>query len=443
MISYKIALLVTFAASLLLPLGNVFAYPAGSNDWHLNSASQAKHADLVCKIQVTSVYQDRPAKPGPSIMGHNTALMIANSKVLSVIKGKCPDVIDIEFRYPKDMDPRMASHLRQDYTNLSEGEMCIVFLKKSGSRYKLDRIHGKARVQSEIVDYNLGDTPNLKLLAEFLVGSNSRDEQVKLQSVEELGYLGDSLIREFRLVRDDKELFRKIAFGLGKAKQALRKTRSCQNLVIRNISVISSFQVDDSPGIEAPLELLRLDPAEFNQNRSMKKYGIGDFCVSNLQLRLLETIDATTRRAVFDLKDGEKIRRRPGSPYIFRGVRGFDYATFFNQALDCEVVKNSEAMRLRIANVLWIRYEERSVPEMVKLLDDPNINIRRTAVSALRKCINSDFSNSWELRKDGSGFGKSDEKSSEEMLKDYQNNEQQYIQHWKKWWQDKKPALGS
>jgi len=75
---------------------------------------------------------------------------------------------------------------------------------------------------------------------------------------------------------------------------------------------------------------------------------------------------------------------------------------------------------------------------MIRLLDDPTIHIRRTAVSALRKCINSDFSNSWELRKDGSGFGESDEKNPEERLKDYQDNEQQYIQHWKKWWQENK-----
>jgi hypothetical protein len=109
-------------------------------------------------------------------------------------------------------------------------------------------------------------------------------------------------------------------------------------------------------------------------------------------------MDATTRRVVVDLRDGSKIRREDGSPYPFRGVRGFDYANFYRQALDCEVVRNSDQMRSAIANVLWIRYEKTSVPEMIKLLDDSNTHICRTAVSALRKCIHSDMSNSWEPR---------------------------------------------
>ena len=66
-------------------------------------------------------------------------------------------------------------------------------------------------------------------------------------------------------------------------------------------------------------------------------------------------MDATTRRVVVDLKDGSVIRREANSPYPFRGVRGFDYAEFYRQALDCEVVKNSEQMRTAIANVIWIR----------------------------------------------------------------------------------------
>ena len=55
---------------------------------------------------------------------------------------------------------------------------------------------------------------------------------------------------------------------------------------------------------------------------------------------------------------------------------------------------NSEQTRRAIANVIWIRCEKASVPEMMRLLDDSNMHIRRTAVSALRKCINSDLSNS-------------------------------------------------
>ncbi len=302
----------------------------------------------------------------------------------------------------------------------------------------------KARVQPEIVDYNLGNTPNLRLLAEFLAGCNSGNEIVKLQAVEELGYLGEVMIRQLRPFKGDKESFQRIAFGLGRAKDALRKTRSSENIVIRTASIISRFQVDDSPGIEEPLELLKMNPSYFTPNDSLKKYGIRDFCVSSLQLRLLETMDSTTRRVVIDLKDGSVIRREEGSPYPFRGVRSFNYAEFFKQALDCESVKKDTQMRSHIANVIWIRYEKRSVPDMIRLLDDLSMHIRRTAVSALRKCINSDRSNSWERlhfydpRAAEEYLRRGIEKPLEDRLKDYQDNEQEYIQYWKKWWQEHK-----
>jgi hypothetical protein len=213
--------------------------------------------------------------------------------------------------------------------------------------------------------------------------------------------------------------------------------------------MISSFQADDSTGIEGPLELLRSNPSDFDPSDSLRKYGIKDFCISKLQLRLLKTMDAMTRRVVVDLKDGSKIQREKGSPYTFRGVRGFDYAAFYRQALTYEAVKNSEPMRSAIANVLWIRYEKASVPEMIKLLDDSNMPIRRTAVSALRKCIHSDRSNSWEPRHFydpaaareymNSGI----EKKLEDQQKDYRDHEQEYILYWKKWWHKHKNEFGT
>jgi hypothetical protein len=444
-LSFKMALCVLLGIFFFSPPEESFGYPVGSNGWHLNSPFQAKHnADLVCKVRVLSIRREEVLKYGPSTLIPNISRMIATSKVLSVIKGKCPQVIDIEFLYPEERNRDFGDLLCQIYTELSENEVCIVFLKQAKPYYRLNRIMSKARVQPEIVDYNLGDTTNLRLLAEFLAGCKSDNEMVKLQAAEELGYLGDVMIGRLRQFKDDKEMFQRLVFGLVKAKEALRKTRSSENIVIRAASIISSFQVDDSPGIEGPLKLLRISSSYFTPDDSLNKYGIRDFCVSGLQLRLLETMDSTTRRAVFDLKDGSKIRREEGSPYIFRGVRGFDYAEFFKQALDCESVKKDTQMRSHIANVIWIRYEKGSVPDMIRQLDDSNIYIRGTAVSALRKCINSDFSNSWEsrhfydLRAAEEYMRKGIEKPLEERQKDYQDNEQEYIQYWKKWWQERK-----
>ena len=426
--SCSIYLFVFFAAILFLPLKNTFAYPAASNGWRLNSPLRARFADLICKVRVDSISrQGQYVKRGTDDPVFITTGMTARSKVLSVIKGKCSDVIEIEFNYTSGI------FSSQDDIKLSEGEVCIVFLKKHEPGYRLDRVRSKARIHPNVIDYSSGDTPILRLIDEFLVGCNSDDELVKLQAVEELGYLGDKIIDDFRDFRSDKELSQAMISALMEIKAALRKTNSCPNFVIRNVSIISSFKADESPGIKLPLELLKSDPNEFDMKSSREKYGIRDFSIESLQLRLLETMDSSTRRAVFNLEDGSTIRREDGGRgrEIFRGVRNFDYALYFKEALKCKSVIKNEKMRQAIANVIWIRYEKKSVPEMIQLLDDPFIHIRRIAVSALRKCINSDFSN----------FGEGN--SFEERMKDYAEKEQRYIQYWKQWWLANKSKLES
>jgi hypothetical protein len=443
--SFRMFVYICLCALLLLPGIELYGYPAGSNGWHLKSPFQARaNADLVCKVKVLSIHREKIVK-GNLFPGQQDLLgMIATSKVLSVIKGECTDVIDIEFHRPKD-DHSLLGHLPGElYTDLSEDEVCLVFLKESGHNFKLNRIWSKARIPPEVVEYNLGETPDLKLLAEFIAGCDSQNELVKLQAAEELGYLGDAMVRKLRFSRADKEQFQRTAVGISRAKEALKKMHSSDDIVIRNVSVISSFQADDSPGIQRPLELLRMNPSDFDSNDSLGKYGIKDFCISSLQLRLLETMDSATRRILVDLKDGSVIKRETGSPYPFRGVRGFDYADFYRQALDCETVTKNEQMRTAIANVIWIRYERASVPEMIQLLDDSCMHIRHTAVSALRKCINSDHSNSWEPRHiyDPNAareyMNRGIEKKLEDRQKDYQDNEHEYILYWKKWWQEHK-----
>jgi hypothetical protein len=205
---------------------------------------------------------------------------------------------------------------------------------------------------------------------------------------------------------------------------------------------MASFQLADPPDLDQVAELLSCDPNRFGPLDSRAKYGIDDFCISSLQKRLLETMDATTRRSLKDLEDGSTIRR-PAGHDIYRGVLGFPYARFFRWALETEVVAGSAEMRGHIANVIWIRYERASVPEMVRLLDDPEIAIRRTAVSALNKCIRANFTNAWDRRsfsasRVAEGSGQVPEKPLEERLKDYQQNEQEYLRYWKDWWQQNK-----
>ncbi len=357
-LSYKIFLFLTFGTFLFLPLEKSYGFRAGSNSWHVNSPFQAKsNADVVCKIKVRSIRQEGIIKNNLFPGEPDVSRMIARSKVISVIKGKCPQNIDIEFHYPQDKNPIASPPNGHTYTGLSENEVCIVFLKQETAGYKLNRINSKLRVEPKVIDYNLGDTPNLKLLAEFLAGCNSDNEFIKLQAVEELGYMGNTMIHQIYRspYLDSKQVLQRcieIDSALAKARQTIKKMYSSRDVVIKSMAVIVSFQVGISPGLEKPLELLRMNPSDFDPNDSLKKYGIPDFCIASLQLRLLQTMDSTTRRFLVNLKDQSIIKKASGS--YLRGVPDFDYAEFAKQAAQCRVVKNSKEMRSAIAHILWI-----------------------------------------------------------------------------------------
>jgi hypothetical protein len=357
-LSHKILIILTIGAFLLLHPEKSYGFRAGSNSWHVNSTFQAKNnADLVCKIKVRSIRQEGITSSNLFPGAPDVSRMIAGSDVISVIKGKCPQIIDIEFYFPKNRNRNAGFPITQAYTELSENEVCIVFLKHAGPFYKLNRINSKLRVQPKSIDYNLGDTPDLRLLAEFLAGCNSNNKLIKLQAVEEIGYLGNAMINQIYRspYLDNKLVFERcleIDSALVKARQIIKKMYSCDDVVIKSMSVIASFQVGISPGVEKPLAILRMNPSDFDPNDSLKKYGIPDFCISSLQLRLLQTMDSTTRRFLVNLKDRSVIKKASGS--YLRGVPDFDYAEFAKQAMQCKVVKDSKEMRSAIAHILWI-----------------------------------------------------------------------------------------
>ena len=408
-------------------------YVAGNNGWHLRSPFQMKaNADLVCKVRIDRV-RDVGISTSTLFPGApEVRRRVAQAQVISVVEGDCPTSIEIEYDFPLGDSPLWSEPVSNLYTQLTEGEVCLVFLDRSKGPYHLGRLSSKARVVPTRVPYTLGDEPLLRLLAEFLAGLTCEDEMVRLQAVEELGWIGDELMKQIGPVDLRGEPSRSTADALKLAQRAIRTSRQSPDVVIRATAIISSFQLADPPTLEEALSILLADPNSLGPDDSRAKYGIRDFSVAQMQGRLLETMDTTTRRAIKDLDTGSTVRGPDDHP-LYRGVPGFPYASFFRIALSTEVVAQSEPMRRAIANVIWIRYERASVPEMIRLLDDPESSIRRTGVSALNKCINRNLSNEWD-RQTFYESGPSDRKPLDQRSQDYVANEEEYIQYWKAWW---------
>jgi hypothetical protein len=425
------------------------AYPAGTNNWHLNSPLQMQaNADLVCKVHVVAV-QDLGLVPCQQSLGAPPVMRKqATAKVVSVVTGQCSDTIRFEFDVPLPAD-RFQWGIGQ-FTELRPGEDCLVFLKNGETGYCLHYNRGKARVVPDPVAYDLGDEGVLRLLAEFLAGLSADDRQIRLQAAEELGYVGDALMKQLGPFPggDDPDRSRRIAHGLRVGRDAIRKARGDNDLVVRSVAVVSSFGLGDPPGLDQAMELMQADPNRFTASQSTAEFGVRGFSVPALQRRLLETMDATTRRATRRIEDGTKIERAGIRPDLYRGVPGFPYAEFCRMVLRTDPVRHSAEMREAVANVLWIRYERASVPEMIKLLDDPGLHIRQTAVAALDQCVNGNFSNAWDRRtfyglERTSGTSESvTEKPLEQRLADYERNEHEYIRYWKHWWQLNRDTFG-
>ncbi|MBN1360751.1 MAG: hypothetical protein JW993_09175 [Sedimentisphaerales bacterium] len=419
----------------------VSGYSAGNNGWQLNAPFQMEaNADLVCKVHIGRV-RDVGAATSQLFPGApEVRRRIAEAQVLAVIKGSCPASIAIEFQFPADDNAFWPDAICRLYTELRSGESCLVFLHGFDSPYRLGRIQSKARVVASRVPYDLGEEPLLRLLAEFRAGLTCADEMVRLQATEELGYLGDALMRRIHPFEIDGGRSRPPAEALKQARQAIQPVRSSPDPVIRAAAIISSFQLADPPTLDETLRIFRADPNSFGPAASEAKYGIRDFCVAEVQRRLIEMMDATTRRAIKDLNTGSTMAGPGGRP-LYRGVPGFPYARFFRAALAMDAVSRSEHMRRAIANVIWIRYEEASVPEMILLLDDLVQSIRRTAVSALNKCVNRNLSNEWDRRtfyQMDAVSGPSDRKPPEQRLQDYETHEREYLQYWKSWWAERR-----
>ena len=416
--------------------GLVLAYPFGNNGWHLNTPFQMRaNADLVCKVRIREV-RDVGRAPHQLIPGGpEIRSRLAEAEVLSVVKGECADWIEIEYQFPVEGDcDRALFGTGGMFTSLEEGETCLAFLKGNANPYRLSRIRCKARVVPSKVPYGSGDEPLLRLLAEFLAGLTWDEPLIRLQAAEEAGYLGAALMETIHPFDLDGGKSRPLARAVSQARQAIRPMRSSRDFVVRSAAIISSFQLADSPALKETLAILHTDSNHFGPAESKAMYGTDDFCVSAVQNRLLQMMDATTRRSIPDLENGQVIRPPVGRHGIYRGTPGFPYALFYRAALATEAVQRSEAMRRAIANVIWIRYERASVPEMILLLDDQAIDIRRTAVHALEKCIEHDLSSGRGRYQSRSMPGPSESDPPEGRLEDYARNEWKIIRNWKAWW---------
>lgn len=358
-----------------------------------------REARVVCKVRVISVKSMGNIKPSTKWIGIKTEEHIATCRVLSKIKGSLGKSIDIRFR--KGVRERDARDF--GFTDLSVGEVCIVFLKGDSSLYKfVGDYKCKMLITPDAIKHDLGKKPHDRLLAELIATVGSTKGVIRLRAVRELGKLGDA-----------------------RAEKSLRALSASEDVVLIGEFVRAMFRIRKPPKVESVLMVLEKDPKKFGSKLSRKKYGTSNYAISLVQHRLVETIDHVSREVHKDPKTGRTVYGPNRLP--MRGLTGFDYPTFFRRAMQCKSVRENTQIRYHVGCSVWVIQEKKVVPDCIKLLDDPDVNIRYWGFAILQNTVNAGPATTMQAQ------------VTPEMFK---KDERRYVIRWKNWWDKNRKKFG-
>ncbi len=367
---------ITTVVAVAFLSSTVLAYVTGISD----PKRLLDRADVVCKVRVLSVGKgdgtitDTHFRPPLE-----TTRMLVRLQLVSVIKGSPPDVMNVEFPGPTGMVA---------YTELAEGEVCVVFVKGHSSPYTfVNPHHGKLAAVPDAVKHDLGPAPHDRLLAELVACVKAGKGMTKLKGIEELGRLGDP-----------------------RASTVLRSLSTSEDVVCRALSYISRIRVGDPPDVGALLSFLNVDSSVFDRGDALARHGSSGYSISSMQSRIVNAIGDSVRYWP------RGSRKDMSEECVETKLQDFDYVGFLRNALDSKAAAGGEFVRRELAGTFYQLGDEDTVPDLVRLLDDSNVEVRHRASIGLGRILK--------------------ESSYICALEHFKENELDHTSHWKEWWME-------
>jgi len=380
----QVATLAILLCLTLLACGRSFAYISCDFD----AGCFLKQADVVCKVRVLSVARDGTIMLTNFRPPIETPRFVALVRTISVIKGGPADEFTVAFPRWDDFGgasgdkPLTIRMNTPDTTDLTRGEVAVLFLRGSSSPYEFvdwTDNHGKMKAVSRNIRYGTEATPQDKLLAELLAYLKGAKGKDRIATIEQLGKLRNINARE-----------------------VLQKQSASDSLAVRGQALISRVQIGDMPDSDELLSFLRLEPSQpVRADVRIEPWQIGG-SLPNLQLTLLMEINVS----LYAGGSGPKL------------APNFDYAAFCEQALQLSTTKENKGARAEIASIMRAVADKRSIPDLVALLDDSEERVRYFAATGLAN-VN----------------GRNDYYVSVDRFK---ADEAKYITYWKDWWNEGK-----
>lgn len=282
----------------------------------------------------------------------------ATCRVISSLKGNLGKQVQITFR-------RHANGPHNPGVDaVKEGEVYVVMLRGKTAPYE---IFSAMKAVDAVVEPTFGTRPGDRLLAELVAMWKSHDPEMRIAAIEQMG-----------IMRDRR------ASGDVSAAARDRDTETAR------AGVIALYRMKIAPDAKRVMEL-------FNE-------------------QIMDVWYQESGEPQQDEKGLKIWRREAGHAFLERGLPDFDYATYVREGIQKPWVRKDDQTLYVFFGVPWKVQRKECVPELVKLLDDPDKRVRWWAVLCLTHTVDDEDRPQWEQ---------------------YEQRESEELAKWRKWWKEK------
>jgi len=283
-------------------------------------------------------------------------------KVISIIKGNLGKEVQITFRRHANGPIRLGVDVTK------AGEVYVVMLRGKSAPYEM---FVAMKAVEKVVEPRFGAKPGDRLLAELVAMWRANGTDMHIPAIQQIGIMRDK-----------------------RGSQVVNEAANSEDADLAHAGLIAQYRMGIAPDAKRTMEL-------FDE-------------------RMLFVWYQESGRLQSDLTGKQIMRREGGRVFSLRGLPDFDYATYVREGIKKEWVRRDESTLYSFFGVPWKVQRKECVPELVKLLNDPNKRVRWWAVNCLARTVDHVDCPRWEQ---------------------YEKRESKELKKWRKWWKENRDAF--
>lgn len=286
----------------------------------------------------------------------------ATCRVISVLKGDLGTEVRVTFTRDGN------GPIGPSASKLEPGEVYIALLQGEREPFTID---SAMRATAAVVEPKFGAKPGDRLMDELVAMCASDDADLHREAIEQIG-----------IIRDARGTSQVSAAADSRDEQLARA------------GLIAQYQMRIAPDAKKVMELFdaRMLATWYEESGTPRKDAAG--------------------RTLW--------REQGGLRLVDRGLPDFDYATYVREGIKREWIRKDDHTLYLFFGIPWKVQRKECVPELVKLLDDPDKKVRWWAVLCLTHTVENQDRPQWS---------------------EYESSETEELTKWRSWWKTKGQAF--